>query len=546
MSALAKHKPLLALVLGLCLWSLAAATPAQAQSQGGAGQRYCIWLLWTKDPAVLKQALERLAQGDPFMVVARQLARQHPTTSQANADCMPAGRMDPAVLAAVRDLKIGQVSRPFDLEDGSALVMRTTDEHRRRAQKLYSQGRFAQAEREMLRDLKLHPASAPAWHMLALTRTAQGRYKLALAALDKALALSPDNPAMLNDKASALASLGRSRQALPIFEKALKLEPDNPTILSNLAWALTLARQNPRRAEALAKKAIKVAPGQARLWHTLAKVQQAQGRHAQAVVSFYRAARLDPRLARPGTEIVKSLLALDPRVVARLANSPAKRPSAPPAPPAAPAKRPAEPKKVEGEALPKGLRPAPRLKGASVTLPQSWPALAQPEEKSQPAPAAGAGSRVVSLPMPKFPPPATPAMASPQAAPSPPSAATQAASSSPPPSPPPSAQRKEQARPPKPTAKARVKRPPARPAKSFYLIQVASYRPKSLAQKELRAWRARKINGRIEKWRDAKGRTWHRVLLGPFASRAQARAQARALKKRRLIRRYYLVKRTAE
>ena len=624
--------------LGLCLWALAGWLPskawAQTQSQGQSAERYCIWLLWTKEPALIKQALERLAQGDPFMVVARDTARQHPKTSQANADCMLASGMDPAVLAAAKDLKIGELSRPFDLGGGTAMVMRTTDAHRRQAQALYAKGHYVQAERELLRDLKLHPASASAWHMLSLTRTAQGNYKQALGALDKALSLNPNNPAMLNDKASALANLGRAQEAVPIFEKAMQLDPENPTIMSNLAWALTLAEKDPKRALALAKEACKTAPGEARVWHTLAKIQAAQGHHSEAIVSLRETLILAPKHTTASQDLADSIKALNPKTLARLNQDCAPGQAVSPAKP--------KPKSEVVTSLPKGLKRAPDLAGPAIRLPAQWPALPTakaaekpkqgPAVKDEPKPAdkaaakdeskppvkaeektpalstppARAGKRIVSLPMPKFPDQtqeqpkesrtetkAKDEQAQPEAAKSkkepkpggdqpkaeagkPETKEDQAGSELARPEvrsesgkdqskaetgigqkPEPAKPEPESKQEPIQTAAAdaagetQTQKPSAgtapsaaaEPDKPLYLIQVASYRPESLAQKELNAWKRRQISGHIETWQDRRGRTWHRVLLGPFATLDAAEIMALELKAKRLVRDYYVVKR---
>lgn len=653
------------LALALCLWP---SQSAWAQDPASGEPRYCTWLFWSKEPVLIKQALERMALGDPFMVVAREVARRNPKDSQANADCMQASGMDPAVLAIVKNLKIGEISRPFDLGGGTALVMRTTDEHRRKAQEFYSKGRYSQAERELLRDLKLHPASSAAWHMLALTRTAQGNYKQALDALNKALVWSPGNPAMLNDKASALANLGQSKEAVPVFEKALKLDPKNPTIMSNLAWALTLARKDPKQAQALAKQACQEAPQEARFWHTLGKVQAAQGKHGEAVASFRQALVLSPASKAASRDMVKSIKALDPKVLARLSQN---------APPPAPAPKPVPKPKDKADEIGKGLKPAPDMAGPAIALPSQWPALPKAEagakqepeaktaankknapetqakagSKAEPPakPSSGASGRIVSLPMPKFPepppdkakdeeptskdqafkespkpaiqtkaaPPPSPAKADSQAkqakaktaplakpkametkpelkksqaktepanskvaesksekakahakAKTAPAAKPKAAETKPEPAKAdpekpaskPAEKPLAKAAPPKPTpskpetkapAKAESQKTPT-PSKEVsdgtphYLIQVASYRPESLAKKELIAWQRRKIAGHIETWQDKQGRTWHRVLLGPFADQKEAETKAEKLKAKRLVRDYYVVKRPAD
>lgn len=254
---------------------------AQTRAADESG-RYCLWLLWLKDPALLKEARQRLEAGDAFMVTAKDMTRAYPKRAVSSADCLPASGFSPQVLKVVSGLEIGQVSQPFPLSGGTALLMRTTDAYRVRGQALYDRGDYQGAEEQFLKDLALHPASAPTWHVLALCRVERNDLPGALKALDQALAWDPANAAVWNDKASALAFLGRGSEALEHFRRAHELSPDNPLIMGNLARAMYLEKTDLKKAAELAARAAKLQPDNRSYRKTLAAIQKALGRQAKA------------------------------------------------------------------------------------------------------------------------------------------------------------------------------------------------------------------------------------------------------------------------
>jgi tetratricopeptide (TPR) repeat protein len=504
--------------------------------------RLCLWLLWMADPELLEQARQELAAGKPFMVVARQISASHPKRARAQADCLPPEGLDPALVEALRGLAPGQVSRPLELAQGQVLVMRTTDVFRVQAQELFQKGRYAEAEEALLSDLELHPASAPAWHLLGLTRSSRQDYEGALAAFRQGLRWDPDNPALLNDRASALASLGRHHEALPLFERALEADPDNAIILENLAWALTLAGGDSRRALSLARRAVELAPTSARAWHTLGRVQAGRGDHAAAVVSLHRAARLDPKLPELSAELAASLRALEPEAVARLA------------PEAAPPPRPRGRRRAEPAPPPR-----PRLSLGAAAGAQAPGAEPEPKAKAQPAPEAvpAPKAKAEARPQPS-PEPAPEARQAPgaEAKPAPQAKAEPKPQPKPGPAPAPKAQAKPRPEPaPKPAPQAKPKPQPAAQteprtapeteagAGPEHFVQVASYRQEKLARRELKNWRRLGFRGRLEDWRQSPEAMWHRVLLGPYPSREEALKAAASLKKRNLVQNYHLVSR---
>ncbi|MEW5913451.1 MAG: tetratricopeptide repeat protein, partial [Thermodesulfobacteriota bacterium] len=381
-------------------WLAAAAACATAPARPAPppeppSKRVCLWLFWSKDPAIIKQAQEMMRQGQPFQLVAIGLVRSNPRLASTNADCTDTSKLEPQVTAALAELRLGQVSKPIPLNQGLALAMRTSDRFRREAKAYFDRRLYKQAIDSLRLDLELHPAAVGSWHLLALSLAATGQRQEAVKAFDRALEWSPDDPALLSDKATTLQSLGRGAEAVKLYREALARQPDNPVYLNNLAWALVQENQDLEQAERLAARAARQAPDQVSIWDTLGQVQQARGRHAQAVISFYTAARLNPKYPRIQERLNRSLLALRPDEVARLVPSLAAAMTPPPAPAAKAAPAPAaKPKpKAESSLLPPvrtgwnsaaaAAEPRPPLLSAPAP---DKPAPAAPKPKPRPKP----------------------------------------------------------------------------------------------------------------------------------------------------------------
>jgi tetratricopeptide (TPR) repeat protein len=87
-------------------------------------------------------------------------------------------------------------------------------------------------------------------------------------------------------------------QAAATLERALRIEPDNPLLWIELG-RVRLEENNPAQADALGRKALSLATGdagaQAAAWHLIADALKAQGRNAEAADAERRAQGLAPR-----------------------------------------------------------------------------------------------------------------------------------------------------------------------------------------------------------------------------------------------------------
>lgn len=481
------------------------------QKPPGDPNRVCLWVFWTRNQAVLKEMRAMLSQGRPFQSASLDMVRNNKEFATTHADCLAKSDLPQPMLQAIKDLKLGQVSPPFKLNDGTALAMLTSDVFRRQAQQLYQEGKYSQAMQPLSLDLELHPAAAGSWHLMALCRAAVGNKKGALKAYDRALEWTPNDPAVLNDKAALLNSMGDGGQAVVLFRRALQHDPENPVYMNNLAWALAQNTKELDEALALAQKAVRLAPNNPAVWDTLGMVQQAKGDDAAAVVSFHHALRLDPTAAGAKSRMTASLLKLSPDKLSRLGTSGVNLPPAPtPEPKPAPKAKP---------------KPAPEPAPVPASAPPAKPEP-QPVPEAKPAPKPEPPAQVAATGWSQRPAPEPPAKEDPLPAPVPPAAAALAPKPEPAPAP--------VAKPmPMVQAKPKPQAPPAqgegRPPVGWYL-QLSSNRNPNLALQARDRWRAAGHSAHVMDWNSRKSGLWHRVLIGPYAGKSQALAAGRKFK----------------
>ncbi|MFH1058786.1 MAG: tetratricopeptide repeat protein [Pseudomonadota bacterium] len=290
------------------------------------GQRRCLRILPQASQAQAESTWQRIQAGEHFLVLAREMSKGGKLGPPVR--CLYENEMETEALRAVKDLRLGQTSPPFLTAAGWALALCTTDEYWQNGNALYDQGRFEQAEAELLKDVEINP-DGPSWHLVALCRSARKDTSGALAALDQALSWAPLSPSLLNDKASLLMDQGRLDEAAQLYEEALRYAPDNPLVMNNLAWCLARNQKDLARAAEMAKRAVARQPDRAEFWDTLGMVQQMAGHPAQAAASYGRALKLNPEMAQAKANLVPSLLSLDNQALQKLLLSAPAAPAAP-------------------------------------------------------------------------------------------------------------------------------------------------------------------------------------------------------------------------
>lgn len=329
----------------------------------------------------------------------------------------------------------------------------------------------------------------------------QGNYEPARPLLRRDLELNPDAVQSLHMLALCEVARGDHEQAVVYFDQALGLNPRNPAVLGDKASSeLALGRED--EAISLYHQALAMDGENPVVLNNLAWVLAKRGKEmARAESLARRAVSLAPDKAAlwvtQGEILAKR--GKHAEAVVSLHRALELNPQEP------------ETRRRLLDSLEK-LSPETMGRLAAMATPTAPKPTATPKPKPtrQPAPKAKPTPKAAAKPKPTPKPRATPvpvlAKATPTTVPSP-----------------------------TPTPRPKFKLP----EKGFFL-QVASFRKQGEAERILKVWNKRGYKGRLELWESTKLGQWHRVLLGPYLSKAQAMREAARLQGQGFVKDYVL------
>lgn len=134
--------------------------------------------------------------------------------------------------------------------------------------------------------LSRNPADAMFWSNLGALFRSQKRFDIAAACQQRALHLKPDSLSVINNAANAFYDAGFSKDALRLRRQALKMEPGKAENYATLAKCLRgLGRHS--EAEAELQKALRVHPEEPELHIQLAFSQLSLGKYPEGFKSFH-------------------------------------------------------------------------------------------------------------------------------------------------------------------------------------------------------------------------------------------------------------------
>ncbi len=323
----------------------------------------------------------------------------------------------------------------------------------------------------------------------------QGRYDQAEPLLKKDLELNPDAVTSLHMLGLCEVAKGNHQQAIAYFDRALELVPRNPAVLGDKASSeLALGRED--QAISLYHQALAMDGENPVVLNNLAWVLAKRGKEmARAESLARRAVALAPDRAALWVTQGEILAARGKHAEAVVSLH-----------------RALELNPQEPETRRRLLDSLQKLSPETVSRLAAGPtpAAVKPKPKAKPTPA----PKAVSTPKPKpakavFTPKPQPAKTKPTPAPTTVAKATATVVAMATPAPKPT------------TAKPKLKLP-----ENGFFLQVASLRKQSEAQRILKEWNKRGYKGRLERWESTKLGSWHRVLLGPYLTKADAVKEA--------------------
>jgi tetratricopeptide (TPR) repeat protein len=152
------------------------------------------------------------------------------------------------------------------------------------------------ARDDQSRAIELNPKYAPAWYERGGAYLMLGESDKAVADCSRSIELDPNLQGGWYVRAGAYIELGRFTEALADYQRLLKRHPDDLTILCALARLLATCSEprlrNPARAVEMARKAVKLAPKDAKSWNTLGVALYRAGDHKPAIAALATSMKL--------------------------------------------------------------------------------------------------------------------------------------------------------------------------------------------------------------------------------------------------------------
>ncbi len=382
-------------------------------------------------------------------------------------------------------------------------------------------GNFVEAEKQFAALTKMDSGDGFAWQGLGLSLLSQARPDDAMDALDKAVSLDPKLWKAQNGRGIILNRQGKSAQALTAFEQALKYQRNSAALYNNQGLAYMMTGQLSQAADSF-QKALRINPGYVQANNNLALTFFKQGKTEMALPLFERtlgAAKAHNNLGcllawqghyEKAAQMFNSAVEISPTYYKLAADHYEevryKADTAVPVKKGEFRGNTSTMAAVKSTSAPDQPKAATPEKKVAVKVTASTPKDAKAELINRAAVVQSINSLRPTAPKAKT------VVAQPAAEP-----------------------------PRDPEKKAETKAPDAEAEGHF--IQVASMSSEARAQSCVKSWSKRGVQGKVEQWQAANGKTWYRVLLGPFNTKAEAAAKAEKLKGQGRIREFLLVDR---
>ena len=161
----------------------------------------------------------------------------------------------------------------------------STDTAVQMAGKLYTQGKYGQAERVCRQIIAARPSSADAYNILGVTLYAAGFPVEGIEALRKAVEIAPNSASIYANLGEVLRQQGERKEAARVLERAVELEADHAQALNNLG-IICFERNKPKVAADYYRRAIEARPSMAEAHNNLGNALRLTGDHDGAAQAY--------------------------------------------------------------------------------------------------------------------------------------------------------------------------------------------------------------------------------------------------------------------
>ncbi|MBA3725987.1 MAG: tetratricopeptide repeat protein [Armatimonadetes bacterium] len=166
----------------------------------------------------------------------------------------------------------------------------------RRANVLWTRGKFLEAGKAVSKAIKMDPHNSYAYSLLGSILDREGRLPEAEKAYRKALDLNPHAESVGTDLGVVLEDLGRYEESESMYRRAIELDPNGASAYFNLG-ALMMRLMRPVEAEPMIRKAIELDPNDAIVHFNLGTLLFDLGNLKEAEAMYRKGIELDPMVA---------------------------------------------------------------------------------------------------------------------------------------------------------------------------------------------------------------------------------------------------------
>jgi tetratricopeptide (TPR) repeat protein len=152
----------------------------------------------------------------------------------------------------------------------------TADKAVQMAVKLYSEGKFGQAERVCRQIVQSRPDNADAHNILGVSLQAQGKSEEAITEVSRAVKLAPHAANLHANLGEVLRQSGKLEEAEKSLEKAVELDPKNAQALNNLG-IIQYEKRKFKEAADFYRRALEVRPNMAEALNNLGNALRVTG-----------------------------------------------------------------------------------------------------------------------------------------------------------------------------------------------------------------------------------------------------------------------------
>jgi predicted CXXCH cytochrome family protein len=259
-------------------------------------------IIVTEDRANAERAMERLAKGDAFFDVARDISIDATAPGGGYMGDMRLSDLNARLSSAAAKLKYGETSGVIDLGNRWMILQRMPRDFKLEASRLFEQAGILKTRGDIKGALKkdeealqTYPYFLRGLIFMGVTLAESGAMQKGAEILEFAAQQYPQDATAQFDLGLALGGAGNSGGQIEAFRRAIALDPDNSAVYENLSAALYTAGDW-QRAIDICRQGLQVDPLSAKLYYNLSLMLEQHGDAPGTERARALARKIDPEI----------------------------------------------------------------------------------------------------------------------------------------------------------------------------------------------------------------------------------------------------------